>query len=383
MAKLEQKRFAAVVRLLQTAYPNAWEKHLHNLGVTASADLSPAELARITERVFWLVPQAGIKNPAAWIAFDMAREEAASASVEPEAPLIAFPVAVPQNRVELEPVKLGRDLAKTSGVSPLSSEIASASVRPVREDPVELKPVRLGTDLAKNSDASPPASEPVIKEPAARIAFEARVKAAFPSVGPEAPLKAASPVAVRQHPAELEPVNLEVDLAKTSDASPMASETATVIGRLLSQAKLAIEADRPREAAAAMFIAHEKFGATQQEVAEAVGKSQAWVSCMLRWDREGLDDTPFGPASRDARMVARIGRLIGRRVPRGVLRRWTRRDRLAPPRVAAGTKDDAHARVSSGVLVIGVIQPECPELPLADIKGSENNASGRPIGSAK
>ena len=43
MAKLEQKRFAAVVRLLQTAYPNAWEKHLHNLGVTASADLSPAE----------------------------------------------------------------------------------------------------------------------------------------------------------------------------------------------------------------------------------------------------------------------------------------------------------------------------------------------------
>ena len=71
-------------------------------------------------------------------------------------------------------------------------------------------------------------------------------------------------------------------------------------------------------------------------------------------------------------MVARIGRRIGRRVPRGVLRRWTRRDRLAPPRVAAGTKDDAHASVSSGVLVIGAIQPERPELPVADIKGSEN-----------
>jgi hypothetical protein len=383
MTTPDQKRFPYMVRMLQIAFPKDWEKHLHNLGVTASANPPPADLDRIMEHVFWMVRQTGIKDPAAWIAFDMAREEAASASVEPEAPLIAFPVAVPQNRVELEPVKLGTDLAKTSGASPLSSEIASASVRPVRQDPVEFKPVRLGTDLAKNSGASPPALETVIKEPAARIAFEARVKAAFPSVGPEAPLKVASPVAVRQHPAELEPVNLGVDLVKTSNAWPMASETATVIARLLSQAKLAIEADRPREAAAAMFIAHEKFGATQQEVAEAVGKSQAWVSCMLRWDREGLHDTPFGPASRDARMVARIGRRIGRRVPRGVLRRWTRRDGLAPPRVAAGTKDDAHASVSSGVLVIGVIQPECPELPLADIKGSENNASGWPIGSAK
>jgi hypothetical protein len=55
---------ADVVRLLQTAYPNAWENHLRNLGVTAPADLPPAELDRFTERVFWHVRQTGIKDPA-------------------------------------------------------------------------------------------------------------------------------------------------------------------------------------------------------------------------------------------------------------------------------------------------------------------------------
>jgi hypothetical protein len=131
---------------------------------------------------------------------------------------------------------------------------------------------------------------------------------------------------------------------------PQTPETTIVIARLLSRAKLAIEADEPHEAAAAMFIAHEIYGATQQQIAGAVCRSQAWVSCMLRWRREGFNDTPFGLASRDARMVARIARLLG--MPTVMVRCWMRR-RLAPPRVAASTKDDAHASVSSGVLVIG------------------------------
>jgi hypothetical protein len=150
--------------------------------------------------------------------------------------------------------------------------------------------------------------------------------------------------------------------------SPLASETTIVIDRLLSQAKLAIEADKPQEAAAAVFIAHEIYGATQQQSAAAVGRSQAWISCMLRWRREGLKGTPFGPASKDARMTARLGGLIGRRMPRGLVRRWMRRSHP----IAARPQDDAHASLSSGVLVIGAIQPECPELPVADIKGSEN-----------
>jgi hypothetical protein len=113
---------AGVVRLLQTAYPNAWEKHLRNLGVAAPADLPPAELARFTERVFWLVRQTGIKDPAAWLAADRARVEATMAPVAPvqlEAPVeIVGDIPVQRDSVELEPVKLGVDLAKTSGASP-------------------------------------------------------------------------------------------------------------------------------------------------------------------------------------------------------------------------------------------------------------------------
>jgi hypothetical protein len=189
----------------------------------------------------------------------------------------------------------------------------------VRPNPVELEPVKLGTDSAKTSGASPPASETGIKVPAARIATGmARVEAALALVEPEAPLKVSLPVAVRQNPVELEPVKLGVDLAKTSGESLLELETAIVIARLLSQATRAIEAGgKPREAAAAMSIAHEKYGASQQKIAAAVGKSQGWVSCMLRWRREGFrDDTPFGPASKDARMWARIGRLTGQRLPR-------------------------------------------------------------------
>ena len=95
MTTLDQKRFKSMVRMLQTACPRDWEKHLKNLGVTASANPPPAELERIMERVFWMVRQAGIKNPAGWMEFDMARVEAASASVETEAPLkVALDVAV-------------------------------------------------------------------------------------------------------------------------------------------------------------------------------------------------------------------------------------------------------------------------------------------------
>jgi hypothetical protein len=343
MAELEQKRFAAVLRLLRTAYPRDWELHLRNMGVPASADLPPADLDRIMERVFWMVRQTGLKNPAAWMAFDMAR----MASVEPEGPpKVALPVPVRQGPVEFEPVKLRTDLAKTSGPSPLGSatgskvpgarigtdkirvEAASASVErqaalkvaptvAVRQNPVELKPARLGTDLAKTSGASPPASETGSKIPAARIAIDmAGVEAASASVEPEAPLKVPPP-AVRQNAVELEPVKPGVDLAKTSNASQLELETAIVIAQQLTWAKLSIAAGKPREAADFMYDAHVLYGASQQKIAAAVGKSQGWVSCMIRWRRERFkDDTPFGPASKEARWRARFMRVTGQRVPR-------------------------------------------------------------------
>ncbi len=303
------KRDFAVLRLLRIAYPRDWELHLRNMGVQASADLPPADLDRIMERVFWMVRQTGIRNPAAWIATDMARAEVALASVEAEAPLkVARPVTARPNPVE--PDKLRTDLAKTSGASPLGSatgskvpaariatdmarvEAGSASVEPeaarkvappvaVRQSPVELKRVRLGTDLAKTSGASPPASETGSKVPAGRIAIDmARVEAASASVEPEVPLKVPLP-AVRQNAVEFEPVKPGVDLAKTSNASQLELETAIVIAQQLTWAKLSIAAGKPREAADFMFKAHQEYGASQQKIAAAVGKSQGWISRMI------------------------------------------------------------------------------------------------------
>ena len=56
-------RAADVVQLLQIAFPNHWEKHLRNYGVTDPGNLPPAELAQFTDHAFWLVKQTGIKRP--------------------------------------------------------------------------------------------------------------------------------------------------------------------------------------------------------------------------------------------------------------------------------------------------------------------------------
>jgi hypothetical protein len=116
---------ADVVLMLRTAYPRDWENHLRNFfGASVPADLPPAELARFTERVSWMVKQAGIKDPAGWLAFQRAQEEqkkekeaamALAAAIEWEA-LIETGDETPIQRdsVEPEPVKLG--------VAPVSSE---------------------------------------------------------------------------------------------------------------------------------------------------------------------------------------------------------------------------------------------------------------------
>jgi hypothetical protein len=127
--------------------------------------------------------------------------------------------------------------------------------------------------------------------------------------------------------------NLEQKRFASMVCLPQTPETPIVIARLLDQAKLAIEADDKREAAALMSIAYEHYGARQQEIAAAIGRSQAWVSRMLRWRREGFrKGALFGPASKDARMRAHIWGLMGRRVPRGAIAVWMRRNRLPPPR---------------------------------------------------
>jgi hypothetical protein len=126
-----QSSMADVVLMLQTAYPRDWENHLRNFfGASVPADLPPAELARFTERVSWMVKQARIKDPAGWLAFQRAQEEkkkekeaamALAAAIEWEALIeTSDDTPVQRDSVDPEAVKLG--------VDPVSSEPPAAPV---------------------------------------------------------------------------------------------------------------------------------------------------------------------------------------------------------------------------------------------------------------
>jgi transposase len=79
------------------------------------------------------------------------------------------------------------------------------------------------------------------------------------------------------------------------------------VTELLSHAKRAIEAgETSLRAAAEDIAAAQEQGATQREIAEAVGKSAAWVNRLLKWREGGYQDvTPFGPQAKASRQRAR------------------------------------------------------------------------------
>jgi hypothetical protein len=72
---------------------------------------------------------------------------------------------------------------------------------------------------------------------------------------------------------------------------------------LLIRAKNAIQqGEKSLRAAAEDIATAQAQGATQREIAQAVGKSLGWVNGLLQWRVEGYKDgTPFGPTSRAAR----------------------------------------------------------------------------------
>ena len=77
------------------------------------------------------------------------------------------------------------------------------------------------------------------------------------------------------------------------------------ISSLLVSAKRAVDASDARLREAAEYIAQARAaGASQDRIAKAVGKSQAWVSVLLRWRQDGGKGAPFGPRSRAARQAA-------------------------------------------------------------------------------
>jgi hypothetical protein len=145
---------ADLVRLLQTAFPRDWEKHLRILGVTDPTVLSPAELAKFTDEVFWRVTQTGIKDPAAWLVTHRARMEASTAPlipVEVKAPVetAADYISVQRDSVELEPVTLEMAPAKTSSPQPPKPVAATPTSRTTEPRPPRTKAVMSETNRPK------------------------------------------------------------------------------------------------------------------------------------------------------------------------------------------------------------------------------------------
>jgi hypothetical protein len=94
-------------------------------------------------------------------------------------------------------------------------------------------------------------------------------------------------------------------VAATNEAS-VASEKPMTKAELFSTAKIEIERGENswRNAAEALARAEKEFGATQGEMAEAVGRSKSWVSRLLTWRRAGYKEPgPFGPTTKKERVA--------------------------------------------------------------------------------
>lgn len=82
----------------------------------------------------------------------------------------------------------------------------------------------------------------------------------------------------------------------------------TDVTPLLERAKRAVASGEGHLRAAAEDIAAaQEQGATQRQIAEAVGKSAAWVNRLLKWRQSGYQDgTAFGPQAKASRQRARV-----------------------------------------------------------------------------
>jgi hypothetical protein len=78
------------------------------------------------------------------------------------------------------------------------------------------------------------------------------------------------------------------------------------VTELLSRAKHAIASgENSLHTAAEDIAAAQEQGATQRQIAAAVGKSAAWVNRLLKWRQSGYQDaTAFGPQAKASRQRA-------------------------------------------------------------------------------
>jgi transposase len=79
------------------------------------------------------------------------------------------------------------------------------------------------------------------------------------------------------------------------------------VDELLSRATRSIHSgESSLRAAAEDLAAAQAQGATQRQIAEAVGKSAGWVNRLLQWRETGYrDGTAFGPQAKASRQRAR------------------------------------------------------------------------------
>jgi len=97
---------------------------------------------------------------------------------------------------------------------------------------------------------------------------------------------------------------ISAKVAVAAEEEPLSTtNNAAIRNKLLVRSKARIDAGERsmRDGVEDFAIAIEEHGATQREVAWFHGKSEAWVSGMLRWRRAGYPATAFGPESKAAR----------------------------------------------------------------------------------
>jgi hypothetical protein len=143
-----------LVQLLQTAFPMLpmhWQNHVRALGLSLGRDLPPEELARVTEHVFSIVRQMGIKDPVTWLA-DRRRLDAAASTSRVKvktAPAVAGYSSVQRELREIEGSQLGLDAPKSSDGSLAISEDGMTRVEPPR-------PATAGDALPEGPQLAPP-----------------------------------------------------------------------------------------------------------------------------------------------------------------------------------------------------------------------------------
>lgn len=124
-----------VVQMLQEACPKHWQTVLRNsLGSTNPANLTPTEFAKFTEHVFWVVKQYGIRDPAAFLTYQVQLEaEAAPAQFGSPPKIGDIPVQSKSAERELgrnnySPIRLAsplRPVARTLAWGTTKAEVLS------------------------------------------------------------------------------------------------------------------------------------------------------------------------------------------------------------------------------------------------------------------